>query len=87
MGALPKHISTTLSADFEAGMRQVHDEIGGAIPQLMREMAVYFVQFRPSNRASLYCRLIQEIQRLGLDDRVLLSTLNYECVLALSARA
>ncbi|MBI2796793.1 MAG: hypothetical protein HYX65_08830 [Gemmatimonadetes bacterium] len=67
--------------DFEAGMRLVYDELGGAIPQLMREMAIYFVQFRPVGPASLYVRLISFLRSAGVDRRVLLSTLNYECAL------
>jgi hypothetical protein len=39
-GCLPTHITDTLSRDFEAGMRLVYDELGAAIPQLMREMAI-----------------------------------------------
>lgn len=83
-GRLPDHIAKALSRDFEAGMRLIYNELGGAIPQLMREMAIYFIQFRPANRSSLYCRLIQEIQVHGLAREVMFSTLNYECVLDLS---
>lgn len=83
-GALPKDMARQFEVDFEKGMRFLHDEFGGAIPQLMREMAIYFAQFRPVNRASLYCLLIEALKADKIVDRVILSTLNYECVLEFS---
>jgi len=83
-GGLPVEIREVFKSDFEHGMQLVHDRVGGAIPSLMREMAVYFVQFRPHDRATLYCRLIEDLHKNGLLERVLFSTLNYECLLEFS---
>lgn len=62
-------------------MTKVANEIGTAVPLLMRDMATYFIQFRAVNRSSLYDKLIE-----ALDGRELLSssgfsTLNYDCIL------
>ncbi len=65
-------------------MQLIYDQISPAIPQLMREMAIYFAQFRPVTGQTLYCRLIDSLQSTGLLDRVVFSTLNYECVLEFS---
>ncbi len=85
-GSLPQNIKEAFdeSNNFEVGMKLVYQQLGEAIPHLMRDMAIYFIQFRPCNRLTLYCRLIQDIHNSGLIDRCLFSTLNYECVLELS---
>lgn len=83
-GAFPKGLAHQFELDFEKGMQLLHDQFGGAIPQLMREMAIYFVQFRPVNRASLYCQLVEALKGNSIVHRVILSTLNYECVLDFS---
>ena len=83
-GALPGDVHDALSANFEIGMAMVYERLSPAIPQLMREMAVYFVQFRPATGRTLYCRLIDFLESVPLLDRVLFSTLNYDCVLEFS---
>lgn len=81
-GALPENVQATFrTGGFETGMRAVYDTFGQAIPQLMREMAVYFVQFRPFGRDSLYCRLIRDLQKENVLPQLIFSSLNYECVL------
>jgi hypothetical protein len=82
---LPQRIAQEfVEANFESGMGLIHDELGMAIPELMRQMAIYFVQFRPVGRNTLYCRLVRDLQAAGLLNRTLFSTLNYECVLDFS---
>lgn len=87
-GSFPKEIdqafSSNSSNDFEQGMQVIYENYGEAIPSLMREMAIYFIQFRPHNCATLYDRLINDLNAMGVLSRVLFSTLNYECVLDLS---
>src|SRR5436190_22597378 len=81
-GGLPSEIRNGFrSRDFEYGMQLIYDKLGGAIPQLMRDMALYFIQFRPFKRRTLYCKLIDDLRRIGLLDRSAFSTLNYDCVL------
>jgi hypothetical protein len=86
-GALPEEVANALMSNFEDGMQIIYDRMSAAIPQLMREMAIYFVQFRPASGRTLYCRLIDVIRSLDILDRVLFSTLNYECVLERSLLA
>jgi len=83
-GRLPASIRSAFANDFESGMQLVHDALPFAIPTLMREMAVYFVQFRPVGKATLYCRLIRDLTTRGLIGTTLFSSLNYECVLEYS---
>lgn len=83
-GSLPREVCEALKANFEDGMQVIYDRMSVLIPELMRQMAIYFIQFRPASGQTLYCRLIEHIRELGLLDRVLFSTLNYECVLEFS---
>jgi hypothetical protein len=85
-GGLPNNIKQAFceGANFELGMKLVYEQFGSSIPILMRDMAIYFIQFRPYNKSTLYCRLIQELKKIGLINRCLFSTLNYECVLEYS---
>jgi hypothetical protein len=55
-----------------------------AIPQLMREMAVYFVQFRAADDRCLYVRLINDLRARGILDLLSFSSLNYDCVFDLA---
>ncbi len=80
-GALPPDVAAGLRANFEEGMAALAGRYGMAVPGLMRDMAVYFIQFRPVARDSLYNRLVTELAHRGLLERTAFSTLNYDCVL------
>lgn len=81
-GAFPPTVSQTFKDNFEAGMQVLWDKYSEVVPELMQQMALYFIQFRPrAPGTTLYCALTNEIKRNGITDNVLLSTLNYECVL------
>ena len=87
-GKLPGELPAVFrEAGFEAGMQIVYERHGEAIPQLMREMAVYFVQFRPHQASTLYCRLIRQLLEANALKDVSFATLNYECVLEFSLLA
>lgn len=67
------------------GMGILWERYSPVIPNLMQEMALYFVQFRPRAPGStLYCSFAKAIRESGSASRVLLSTLNYECLLEYS---
>jgi hypothetical protein len=83
-GAFPIDIKDIFRWDFEQGMQFIYDNYAALIPQLMREMAIYFIQFRPYRNSTLYCRLISDLNDSGLLGTTLFSTLNYECVLEFS---
>lgn len=78
-GSLPSDFIDTFKVNFEDGMGLVHDKFGHIISQLMREMAIYFIQFRPYPGKSLYCKLIRYLKETEIIKSVLFSTLNYEC--------
>jgi hypothetical protein len=84
-GSLPVDIKSAFAGgNFESGMALLYERHGSAIPQLMRELAIYFIQFRPFAKSTLYCRLIQHLKESAAIERVAFSTLNYECVLEFS---
>ncbi len=83
-GDLPSDVKEVFRQDFEKGMQIIYDTWGMAIPVLMRELAIYFIQFRPFNKSTLYCKLISFLDEKRVLSRALLSTLNYECVLEFS---
>lgn len=80
-GSLPGDLARKLEEDFEVGMAAVTNAMSLAVPALMRDMAVYFVQFRSVGKTSLYDRLIRDLSERSLMGNVAFSTLNYECVL------
>jgi len=80
-GALPPEVQEEFRKNFEHGMAKVYGKYTHAIPLLMQQMAIYFIQFRPYSNSSLYCRLIQKLTENGIMDRVIFSTINYDCIL------
>lgn len=80
-GALPANVVLAFKDHFEDGMGEVHSQFGATIPQLMREMAVYFAQFRAVNNSCLYARLLADLAETGTLERTCFSSLNYDCVL------
>ena len=80
-GSLPADVASALGENFESGMGVIYDRMGGSIPELMREMAVYFIQFRAVSDTCLYRRLLSDLRTQTLIGRACFSTLNYECVL------
>lgn len=80
-GGLRSDIREQFRTHFELGMGQLVERAPLAVPQLMRELAVYFVQFRAADARCLYSRLIDDLRAAQLLDSVCFSTLNYDCVL------
>ena len=83
-GRLPGDVAAQFRNNFEMGMRVVYDSFGMAVPQLMRDMAIFFIQFRPYLRRTLYCRLIDDLRKTDKLNESIFSTLNYDCVLEFS---
>ena len=81
-GSLPAEVAQLFSENFEKGMALLWERFSTFVPALMQHMASFFVQFRPRKPATtLYCRLIRAIEAAHARERILLSTLNYECLL------
>ncbi len=81
-GSLPPDIDSNFREDFETGMAVLWDRHSHVVPALMQQMALYFIQFRPRKAGStLYCALTEKIKDHRAARTVLLSTLNYECLI------
>lgn len=81
-GALPPETRTAFGINFERGMAVVHEKHAGAIQVLMQHLALYFAQFRsPVSGRTTYTRLADSIRNADVVDRVIFSSLNYECLL------
>src|SRR3972149_5168023 len=71
--------------NFEAGMDSIWQHQSPIVPPLMRDMAIYFSQFHPDGSFSdLYSRLLMYILKNNMGERIILSTINYECILELA---
>lgn len=81
-GALPVEVRALFSESFEQGMAHLWANYSQVVPELMQQMAIYFVQFRPLALGStLYCRLIADLSERRSLNSITFSTLNYECLL------
>ena|GEM_PF-1095690 len=83
-GIFPGEIKQKFEENFELGMAVIYEQYSMSIAELMQELAVYLIQFRPYSGASLYCRLVRTLQTNNLIEHVLFSTLNYDCILEFS---
>lgn len=83
-GALPASIAIQFRGNFETGMATIYEKFGVIVPQLMREMAIYFTQFRPVSDGCLYRTFIRQLRSKGVLKRTIFSSLNYECTLETS---
>ncbi len=83
-GVLPQDAKDEFEVNFERGMGVIWDKYSGAVVELMRHMALYFAQFRAKKPGSTaYASLAREIQQRKLNGKVIVATLNYECLLEL----
>lgn len=83
-GALPEELKARFRSDFEEAMDSLWQANSTVVPLLMQHMALYFLQFRPKSPGStLYGQLARLIGEWAETRPVILSTLNYDCVLEL----
>jgi len=83
-GSLPSSVGKEFEKNFEFGMEIVYDKYSQIVAELMRQLATYFIQFRPYSGSSLYCKLIKILREQGLLGDVVFSTINYDCILEFS---
>lgn len=84
-GSFDLNIKKEFYENFESGMGIIYDRCSAGVPQLMQQMALYFIQFRPFQKGStLYCKLIQALDDMGILGKVVFSSINYDCVLEFS---
>lgn len=87
-GALPTEIKDKfVSVGFEVGMGDLYERYSHVVAELMNQLAVYLIQFRPATGSSLYCKLIKFLHQHDLLVRTVVSTLNYDCILEFSVLA
>lgn len=87
-GNLPADIRKEFDVGFEQGMQILWDMYSSNIALLMRHMTLYLAQFRPNGSGDdLYSQFVEALDGDAATGNILFSTLNYECVLELSARA
>jgi hypothetical protein len=84
-GALSPEFGALFEEDFETGMHRLWQSNENASSVLLVDMARYFLQFEPAGRSDCYSQLVEALLVLGLLPRTVIATLNYECVLDLTA--
>lgn len=71
--------------NFEEGMDAIWQYHSQIVPLLMQDMAIYFSQFRPDGSfLDLYSQLLMYILSNNMEERMIFSTINYECILELA---
>ena len=80
-GQIPSELAGTFRANFEEGMGVVIEKHGFAIGPLMQDVAKFFSIFSVGSGTNLYVRFIRKAREQGYLGNLLLSTLNYECIL------
>jgi hypothetical protein len=89
-GKLPSNISPLFIPNFENGMNYVYNNqaaLGADINLtiLLRDMAIFFSRFQIVNFAdNMYCRLFSRYLNAINDNRVIIASLNYDCLIELA---
>ena len=80
-GSLTSERKIQFDANFEHGMDQAWREEPGLAAGLLKDLGIYFARFVPgAGRGTAYRTFVQRLRSRGIND-VLLSTLNYDCLL------
>lgn len=77
---LPEHLKDLFRENFEAGMAAFYEYSNGTVMRFQRELAHYMAEFVPGP-ANAYIQLIKSLPSA----RCILSTLNYDLLIELSA--
>lgn len=85
-GQVPIRLAAQFRSNFEEGMGTVIEKHGFAVAPLMQDMAKFFSIFSVEDDSNLYVRLMRHASDQGYLSKLLLSTLNYECVLETAFR-
>lgn len=83
-GSIIGELKETFIENFELGMKIIWEKFSHSVAQLMQDMSVYFIQFRPVNNSSLYCKLVSTLRQNEALNSVSFTTLNYDIILELS---
>lgn len=83
-GTIDGELKAKFLSNFELGMKFLWDNFSHFVAPLMQDMSEYFIQFRPVNNASLYCKLVQALKESNKLNSVSFTSLNYDILLELS---
>lgn len=76
-GKLPSELEVTSTNNFENGLYiLVKSALSGIVPNLIREMATYFLKFQFTNSKNLYSKLLKDIN--AVPNEIIFGTLNYD---------
>ena len=86
-GSLPETISNQFQEHFELGMEEIWEHHSTVVPVLMRDMALFFLEFKTYNfTINLYHTFIERITN-NSDSNYIFSSLNYELLLEFAANS
>ena len=84
-GKLPPQTNELFQKNFEFGMEQIYSKLDN-MNDLLKDMAKYFSKFNIIDPYSnLYFKLIECYLQPIRSDELLLSTINYDCLIELAA--
>lgn len=83
-GTINGELKAAFLENFELGMKTIWESFSHSVAQLMQDMSLYFIQFRPVNNSSLYCKLVSDLGHKNVLNSVSFTTLNYDIILELS---
>lgn len=83
-GTIDGDLQALFIANFEVGMKEIWDKYSHSVSPLMQNMSEYFIQFRPINNTSLYCKLVDTLKSRGILELISFSSLNYDILLELA---
>lgn len=83
-GKIPEKIKEVFKIDFEKGMKIIWVNYSHSVAELMQNMSDYFIQFRPINNSSLFCKLAIFLKSKREINDLTFTSLNYDIILELS---
>jgi hypothetical protein len=85
-GQIPEKFKTVFSDNFEEGMAEVIDNGYATIGNLMQSMGIFFSCFHLTEDCdNLYINFLKQLNSTGILKDVLISTINYECLIEKAA--
>lgn len=81
---IPDDLQMIFKSNFENGMKIIWENYSTNVANLMLDMSEYFIQFRPVNNSSLYCKLASFLRFQENLESITFVSLNYDIILELS---
>lgn len=85
-GQIPEKFKTLFNNNFEEGMAEVIDKGYATVGNLMQSMGIFFSYFHLTEDCdNLYIDFLEQLKSKGICEDVLISTINYECLIEKAA--